>query len=202
MRVDELVQRTLGSCAPTPAYFGPVDLKGPGRKACRDFVATVDRQIRETPSLSTIFLSGLWVAERYGQRETLDSLEAMMVEYERLGKRVVFIGPEPLPGFDVPRTLALSAHLGRKLPETSGEVEFEEDFGAITRRFDRWRELGIEVIEPADMLMRDGQVLTIRDGVPLYFDTNHLTLAGARLVLEHAGEIDKGEAIGADRDNR
>ena len=45
---------------------------------------------------------------------------------------------------------------------------------------------GVTIIEPLDALSRGRTTLLMLDGQPLYFDSHHLSLTGARLVVDHA----------------
>jgi peptidoglycan/LPS O-acetylase OafA/YrhL len=101
------------------------------------------------------------------------------------GKKVVLVYPIPETGYDIPSTLARMADQG-------------EDFAAFTRparlyhkrqqvAFDLLDSVGrhprLTRIYPERALCHKGQCWTYAGNAPLYFDSHHLSLPGARLLL-------------------
>ena len=55
----------------------------------------------------------------------------------------------------------------------------------LSAHYAAWRARGVTVLEPLDALGRGQTSLLTLHGDPLYFDSHHLSLTGARLVLDH-----------------
>jgi hypothetical protein len=49
--------------------------------------------------------------------------------------------------------------------------------------FARWQARGVTLIDPMARLCDARRCAIIHDGKPLYFDSHHLSVAGARLVI-------------------
>lgn len=104
------------------------------------------------------------------------------------GKRVVILGPLPEPGFDLPDRLGRDLWLGL---DPAGHEEYPEpaftDYATSARTMltDAARDLpGVTVLDLAPLFCTPGAVCRlVRDGQPLFFDGNHLSLAGSALVI-------------------
>lgn len=173
-----LMQRTRGSCPPVIGYAVASD---PG---CARFNAEVLERIAATPSLETVWLAGFWGSERYDRPGKVEQLAQTIAHIRATGRRVVLVGPVPRQSFDVPHHLASAAAAGEPLPslgapmaEATGTARW---FHAGLPAF---RAAGAQVLDPARALAQQGRS-RIRDGeAVLFFDSHHLTLAGARRVL-------------------
>ncbi len=101
------------------------------------------------------------------------------------GARVYVLKDVPKPGFDVPRIAALNALRGvdlealglTKEQHQQSEAALEPTFGELAR-------MGATVMDAADIFLTpQGNYRIIKDGKLLYFDSNHLTLEGADLLV-------------------
>jgi peptidoglycan/LPS O-acetylase OafA/YrhL len=127
-------------------------------------------------------------AKKYGAAPFLAAYERVVTALAQAGKRVVLVYPVPKPPAHVPTLLAQKEHAGVD-PRT---VFIEKSF---------WQSDNAEAIATLDRLVRDGggrviaarvEALLCADGTRcllmngddvLYYDENHLSLAGARFVL-------------------
>lgn len=104
------------------------------------------------------------------------------------GKRVVILGPIPEPGFDLPDRLARDLWLGL---DTAAHSEYPEaafaDYATAARTLlkDAAEDLsGVTVLDAAPLFCTPGATCrVVLDGQPLFFDANHLSLAGSALVV-------------------
>ena len=174
-----LIQRTRGSCPPLSGF---VRAKDPD---CAAFNADVLNLLAKTPGITTVYLSALWAQGEYrDDPASLARLDATIVRLKALGKRVVVIGPVPPQRWNVPRRLAHAAAFGQ-----SGEMpgapaaDYIRDTVWLTRAYPRWQAEGVGVIDPARVLIAGKHSRIVMGGNPLYFDSHHLSLAGARAVL-------------------
>jgi hypothetical protein len=91
----------------------------------------------------------------------------------------------PIPDFDVPRAAALAVlHHGDLARLTTPLDKYAYDNRNYRLIFDHISKLGATVLDtPKYLLNNSGGYDVIRDDKPLYCDTSHLTVAGARLLL-------------------
>ena len=174
-----LIQRTRGSC---PPMLGFTRARDPG---CAAFNADVIDLLGKTPSVTTVYLAGLWAQGEYrDDPRALARLDATIARLRALGKHVVVIGPVPPQRWNVPRHLAHAAAFG-----TAGQVtgaplsDYQRDTTWLTQAYPRWQAQGVGVIDPARALIDGTHSRIVKQGVPLYFDSHHVSLAGARAVL-------------------
>lgn len=101
------------------------------------------------------------------------------------GARVYVLKDVPKPGFDVPRITALNALRGVDL-EALGltQEQHQKSEAALEPTFGELAKMGATVMDAADLFLTSrGNYRIIKDGKLLYFDSNHLTLEGAALLV-------------------
>lgn len=174
-----LIQRTRGSC---PPLLGFARAKDPG---CAAFNADVADLLAKSPGVTTVYLSGLWAQGEYrDDPRMLARLDATIVRLRALGKHVVVIGPVPPQPWNVPRHLAHAAAFGTADQIIGAPLsDYQRDTRWLTRAYPMWLAQGVGVIDPARALIDGTHSRIVKGGVPLYFDSHHLSLAGARAVL-------------------
>jgi len=192
-------------CPPVLGYR----LQGPNAQACRQAVSR-GFEAATAPGVVQVFLAARWTmvleetrygfeggdalvlldsatGERRGNSVLLEQgLEATVAALAAAGKRVVLIGPIPEVGWHVPHTLAQRARFGDWLAGSA----IEPDAAAFHARNDRAIGMlervaarhGARVLLPHELLCGSGRCRVVRDGLPLYSDTDHLTRAGAALL--------------------
>ncbi|MCL3881745.1 acyltransferase family protein [Marivita sp. GX14005] len=126
--------------------------------------------------------TGRWPEDRRLER-LMDKFDSTVARLRAAGRDVVIVYPVPEIGHKVPETLAkLSLH-GRT-PERFGLSQAAFDarnadviaaLDTISARYDAER------IVPHDALCSEGHCAVIRNGIPLYYDDDHLSSAGAAL---------------------
>lgn len=174
-----LMQRTRGSCPPVLSYDRPTD---PG---CARFNAEVMERIKSAPSLQVVYLAGFWATPDYREdREMLARIDATVAAIRAAGKRAVVIGPVPAQDWNVPRHLAKAAMFDRAAAVAGADRrKYQFETAWMTTAFPRWQAQGVGIIDPARALFDGDNGRIVNQGVPLYFDSHHLSLAGARAVL-------------------
>ena len=178
-----LEQRTLGSCVPT------IGAAPDANEDCLRFNAAVLGEIGARPELQTIVLAAYWESGRHDDPSALD---ATLARLEALGRDVVLIGAVPAQPRDVPRALSHAAAFGTAPPDPRERADYEARTAWLRERYDDWRSRGVKIIDPAQSLYTGDRGKLVSGGKVLYFDSHHLTLAGARLVLGTYGS-EKGE---------
>jgi peptidoglycan/LPS O-acetylase OafA/YrhL len=177
-RDASLIQRTRSSCPPILRYASPKD---PG---CNEFNNAVRDLILANPKIETIILAAFWESDNYRSRRNRDDLDATIRALLALHRRVVLVGPVPAQDFDVPRHLATIVQKvgSTDLVGTSKKV-FLEQSAWISGAFAHWRAMGVIIVEPANTMCDQKLCFASRKDTPLYFDSHHLSLFGARVLV-------------------
>ena len=174
-----LMQRTSGSCPPILEYAEAND------PVCPKINAEVIERLERTPSIGKVYLTAIWESSAMRVPATIAKIDATIARIRAAGKIVVIIGPVPKQTFTVPRHLARLAAQGR-LADAHGTstAGYVRDSFWFTANYPRWQAQGITILDPARALVSGGETRIMMGGKPLYFDSHHLSLAGARAVLE------------------
>jgi peptidoglycan/LPS O-acetylase OafA/YrhL len=173
-----LMQRTRGSCPPILGYARAID------PDCARFNQFVLDEIKAAPALTTIVLAGFWAGGAYSNDENAKMLDQTVELLIGLKRRVVLIGPVPPQPFNIPRHLANLAERGEAIDNIGADARAHLAKSAwITSHFKRWATRGVVIVEPSKTLCTATRCAASRGGLPLYFDTHHLSLAGARIIV-------------------
>ncbi|MCR5871110.1 MULTISPECIES: acyltransferase family protein [unclassified Sphingomonas] len=198
------------SCPPIRA-FRPFQ---PDQTPCPTMLRSAFARIADEASIRTVVLAARWTLyfERSypdngeGGMETgtplppasdadLEALAASIRDTVRWlikrGKRVVIVYPVPEAGWDVPRWMAKAHRYGVGDPQRlSVSTAWVENRSRAARRAldslpDHPR---LFRVDPAKGLCdpQSGRCALVLDGVPLYFDDDHLSATGARAALSAA----------------
>lgn len=194
-------------CAPLPGVRRPEH--GP-RRRCDAFADAVLAYALAEPAITDVILIGRWgqLAEgrpyghepgdpvrlvdahdgptgAAGNRRVLErSLATTAAALHGAGKRVWILGPVPEVGWDVPGTLARAMRFDRQVDIAPTRAEFEarqRHAFAILQRVAAGHDATLVPLHPWLCDTERCRVVG-RDGAPLYFDDDHLSRAGARVV--------------------
>ncbi|MGE4324035.1 MAG: acyltransferase family protein [Sphingobium sp.] len=176
-----LIQRTTSSCPPVLGYDAPKD-----PRCIRSNQATFDA-IRADARIRHVYLAAFWANGTFDTPGFVAQLDRTIAALRDSGKHVVLIGGVPPQPFDVPRHLAHLAQRGQ-LSDATGIDRAAVEARTVHLRalFARWERRGVRVIDPMTSLCDAHSCAIIRDGRPLYFDSHHLSVAGARAVIGDA----------------
>lgn len=100
------------------------------------------------------------------------------------GKHVILVYPIPETGFNIPTTLALISSRGRDPASfTTPRSAYYNRQSRVFRILDGVGEHRLLTrIYPADVFCKNARCLTYANGAPLYFDSHHLSIPGARML--------------------
>jgi peptidoglycan/LPS O-acetylase OafA/YrhL len=195
-----------GNCAP---LMGVTMLSGATGKVCRDFNDEAAR-IATEKNIRTVFLSAKWAAYAEGTHFSIDDgglsvflrddasnksdrrqnvgvfsrgLERTVAALAHAGKNVIIVASIPEMKVSVPHALARKHMFNLN-------IDIRLEFGDyLQRQLHVFSELekmqgryGVKIIYPHQILCANGYCETMRDGIVLYSDSNHLTEFGARLL--------------------
>ncbi|MBS0234626.1 MAG: acyltransferase [Proteobacteria bacterium] len=110
--------------------------------------------------------------------EMLEETVQTLVDH---GKSVVIAGPIPEQHFDVTRSMMRHAAWNEPLPNAETVEDFRRDERKVLDVLARLDHIeGVSVVYPDRALCDDRICPYLKDNIGLYFDDNHLSVAGAR----------------------
>ncbi len=172
-----IIQRTTSSCPPVLGY----QAKDPRCAQANDATFAA---LKGGPAIRTVYLAAFWANGDFDTPAFVAQLDITIRKIRAMGRHVVIIGPVPPQPFDVPRHLA---HLVQRsdLHDAHGVDRRSVEARTVLLRgaFDRWQRRGVKLIDPMAELCGPQWCVIERNGRPLYFDSHHLSITGARLVL-------------------
>jgi peptidoglycan/LPS O-acetylase OafA/YrhL len=175
-----LIERTTSSCPPVLDYEAKDARCAQANRAA--FAA-----IETDPAIRAVYLSAFWANGDFDAPAFVDKLDKTVKRLRAAGRTVTIIGPVPPQPFDVPRRLAHLAQRGR-LSEAAGVSRAFVDARTAHLRalFDRLQRDGVTIIDPMAALC-DARTCAIQQaGKPLYFDSHHLSVSGAKRVVAYS----------------
>jgi peptidoglycan/LPS O-acetylase OafA/YrhL len=173
-----LIQNTRGSCPPIIGYRNAAD------PLCADANKQIVDFLRANATISTVYLTAFWAGERYGTPENAALLDKTIAALKMDGRKIVLIGAVPSNDFEVPRRLANQSRFGDAVAATGSTLESTRARDAWIRRyFAKWEASGVTIIDPQSKLCGATHCSVMKNGQPLYFDSHHLSLVGARMLL-------------------
>jgi len=182
--------------------------------SCTSFKDDVWTQIEGNSDLNTIILAGRWPYQVFGSfpesegsstrflvdAETVTpsvvenslvfvrALKRSLDRLDALGIDVIIIGSAPEPGFDVPRTVALFLYAGMTTSQRLPRSEVVARAGVADELLARLaaERPSIDFIPILETFCDEQWCRIERDGVPIYYDDDHLSYLGARTIVAPA----------------
>ena len=174
----------LSACAPL------LDVESAGNSKCAPNNLAVKEYLLAHPKIKTVVMAAYWTAnfrekgplsDQQGDKGSVAAKNALISTVQWLreqGRQVILVGPVPVYDNSVPMVLALKAITSQRLsPSTATEQRhknalFFSTVDAIPKgplfRF----------IDPIQWFCMD-DCRVVKDGIALYSDSNHLSVAGA-----------------------
>jgi len=183
---------------------------------CSAFNEAVLELLGRTPEVTDVVLAGRWalLAEgtRYGhesgepvylsdpdssgrsvaenRRVFARALSSSVAAIRAQGKRVWLVAAVPEVGWNVPSTLARAHRFGRTPPAAPTAAEYATRQAYVLSVLAELDALpGVTVLRPDEVLCRSARCEVTHDGLPLYFDSHHLTLRGGAALEPLFAEI-------------
>ncbi|MFV9084530.1 acyltransferase family protein [Serratia fonticola] len=131
---------------------------------------------------------------RYPTKEYLSEFKDAMIETacELAADRPVFmVRPVPEMNLDVPKTISRSLMLGKKEPHISlSEADYMKRHSFVWGAQDIAAEkCGVKILNPLPLLCKNGECDSMRDGRPIYYDDDHLSEFGNKILVPMFKEI-------------
>lgn len=189
-----------------PAIIG-VNQEREGFRECSEKAEAVLQYLEDSPSIRHVILASRWALYVSGERymsepgapvrltspyasaETSNSNEALFYEgldrtfheLSSLGLKITFVEQVPETEFDVPRALAMSSYLRKEIKIAPAANDYAIRQAPVRRSLDLLgdKHAGVEIAKPSEAMCDDEACQIAMGGMPLYRDTNHLTVQGA-----------------------
>lgn len=176
---DGVASITSSSCPPALRYDPP------RRPLCSWHNEETARSLASDRDVHTVIMVARYAVYSPDRRVELEAGLAKSIDTLILaGKQVVLVEPIPDPGYPVPSAAGLLSSKGRNPSEFSQPlIEYEnqnsEDLLMLRRLATKH---GAMPYSPTRALCADRRCSTTLNGVPLYFDDNHLSVKGAKIL--------------------
>ncbi|MBE0469109.1 MAG: acyltransferase [Methyloprofundus sp.] len=199
---------TLSSCT---TIFGIQDLRLGNRFKCGSFVEKAFEKSRSIPSNIPILIVNRissaiegpnepdrqdlakyplrYIKEPYATRNTeyYEEMQAGITETAcafAQHRPVYMMRPIPELKIDVPRTMGRAAMVGRVQRVSVSLEEYEERHRVAWEAQNRAAEAcGVTLLDPRPYLCSDGRCWGDVDGIPVYYDDDHLSERGGQLLI-------------------
>lgn len=191
---------SLPCCLPTPAGYSASPQRQRG--GCEDAAAAIAAYLKAHPEIKQVFLHSIWARYPAGgpaydatqeiafisdpetralSREENKNVFGRAVArtlaaLQSPGRKIVIITSVPEARFDVPKTMARALILDRSLEfrPTMGEYAARQAF--VNAVFAEYRDqYDLAFIRPHEEMCGSEYCGVLQDGMPIYFDDNHIT---------------------------
>jgi peptidoglycan/LPS O-acetylase OafA/YrhL len=172
------VEATHSSTAPILEYWNNFGLQKKSiafSQSVAEFI--VQRHIK------SVILAANWHV--YGPPSLVDSkLPATVVAIEASGASIYILRDVPIPDFNVPKQAALAVMRHGEITELgTSPTKYAADNHNYEPIFDHLSKLGATILDtPKYFLNTNGLYDVVRDDKILYFDNDHLTIDGSKLL--------------------
>lgn len=177
---DGVAEITSSSCPPALNY------QPPRRPLCaRHNDETVNKLAADSAVRAVIMVARYALYSPDDQPSIERGLALAIDRLTQAGKQVVLLEPVPDPQYPVPAAAGMLTARGKD-PSSFG-VSLLEHQAQQGPQMEMLRRLAaarpnVLLYAPTDRLCATGHCLTLLDGIPLYFDDNHLSTHGASLI--------------------
>ena len=172
-----IIQATATAC---PAIVGYTRAASPG---CAQHNRAMIEWLGSADGVQTVILSTAFFRPR---DNIVSGLEDTVRRLRAMGKNVLVVGPYIYPRIDIPQEASWRAARGAESPALAVKrADHNTRFSALEAELQAMAERnGAQYFGPADAMCGDENCgLVGRDG-PLFFDSNHPSVAGARIVAK------------------
>jgi peptidoglycan/LPS O-acetylase OafA/YrhL len=175
-------EHTASACPPS------TDFNSKERPRCAVHNARVLAELVSTPEIHSVVLTLFYGNLGYEDPAMGNGLLKSAQRLRAAGKRVILLAPIPKPEASVPLYLAQLVQHGAvgALPAIERKT-FDRQVAERAVLLRAMQTMGVDIVSPGDLLCDAAACNLERGGKPLYFDDNHLSMTGARLVATAVG---------------
>jgi peptidoglycan/LPS O-acetylase OafA/YrhL len=152
---------------------------------CLEYNQRAFERIVKNASVTDVYLTARWSAEKYEHGQA--DFSGLMCKLAAAGKRVHVTAPIPVYSEEIPDYFARGlmrgktpAELERHLKQSFAQYREQQVFAF--KQFARAEQCAVQVIDPLPYLCPQGYCVPVRDGMPIYFDSGHLSERGSKLL--------------------
>lgn len=217
-----VMQWTYAACpflyggSPAPGFW-PAETKS---HECGKFIAWATKKLDETPRNIPVVIVNRLTMYAVGGNEEADKSRAgvPLVFFSRIhthatpeflnefaekviesscrlakDRQVYLVRPIPEMGVNVPRSARFTAW-GRSNEVSISLADYHQRHAVVLAAQDAARDrCGVKILDPLPYLCRDGRCYGTKDGRPLYYDDDHLSEWGNKLLVPMFAEIFKSQ---------
>ena len=144
-------------------------------KKCREWNMRVFERAR---SMDTVILAGRWEVSFQTDRQALETGLGATLEGLTHVRRVIVLGPTPELPDELPRCLQANNIPACALTRSVFNANSQTSRDFLKQLVQRYP--NAEYVEPADWLCTSTMCPAVKDGIPLYWDSHHVSTAAAR----------------------
>ena len=130
--------------------------------------------------------SDVLVEKKIRQEEILNNIEIFIKKIKNLDKDIYIVMPTPEMGWEVPNNLARILHYKNKIEKNTLSISkkvFDERNSEIYKFFSNLKQkYNLNLIYPNDIFCEDLKCFSHKNNIPLFFDDDHLSIEGAKLL--------------------
>jgi hypothetical protein len=183
---QSVAQVTASTCPPAIAFEEPT------RPLCAAHNDATLRSLLKDASVDRVVLIAHY---RYYMRTQAipfeEGLRRSILALTAAGKQVVLVEPFPTYGYPVPAALVALHKRGQPIESFGQSLKayLNHQDATLTMLRQLSRLPGVSTVKTSEVLCADGRCAVVSDDAPLYFDDNHLSLAGARELSGGSSEL-------------
>jgi peptidoglycan/LPS O-acetylase OafA/YrhL len=172
-----VMQFTYSSCPPSLGFEVSV------RPNCREYNDMVVTFLAQDHEVTTVFLVAAYAAHHWHIERFSEGVRKTVSLLLGAGKRVILVYPIPTASASIPRTLARYAAAGAALDSfTIDGAEYLHKNAFAFQLLESISDANVVHVFPHERLC-DGTSCAVQvDGTPLYYDQQHLSIAGAEYL--------------------
>ena len=130
--------------------------------------------------------SDVLVEKKIRQEEILNNIEIFIKKIKNLDKDIYIVMSTPEMGWEVPNNLARILHYKNKIEKNTLSISkkvFDERNSEIYKFFSNLKQkYNLNLIYPNDIFCEDLKCFSHKNNIPLFFDDDHLSIEGAKLL--------------------
>ena len=179
-------QFSFSGCAPA---YGRIDKTHSDSVNCSHWTEEVAAHIIADKSINTVVVSYHtegWAPSNENSADPWHSYKGILHAFKAAGKDVVLVLQAPSLNEDIEHLVFRLDSPPLNIPGKKRK-EWEERQKYITERKNEISD-EVTIINPSDLFCDENSCYVVRDGVALYFDIHHMSVAGATLVAEEVIE--------------
>ena len=152
---------------------------------CTNYNTLISEKIKLIPSETPLIIINSSWGSMYTDEEFRTALVNTMCSYTKTGRTVYINRPIPMMPVHVPNTMSRAMLLGREAQPI--KISLDEYLAQNKRVLDAQdeavKQCGVKILDPLPYLCTNGECFGSDNGVPLYYDSGHLSEYGNKRLV-------------------